>query len=339
MLNEEKKILFTSSTNTGLTEILKKYSTDSVVVMPFPYDLNLLHKKIISNFNVSKIILFESEFWPNLIFSKPKNVQLISLNTSISEKTLKKMRLFRYFSEQLIQRFDLFLAQTDEIKSYLLEFQASNIKVTGNIKLSPENYRLNKVKADDIASKLAKNRLKVVAGSTHEGEEDFIIEALKPLHDMQLIIAPRHPERFDIVSGAFQNQSLNYSIYSHQNNHENSDLVLFDKVGDLYELYSACDIAIVGGSIVFTKGHNFIEPIHANTVSITGENLSNFKELKKIFCSEGPVLTFKAKKELAAIISDLKIESHRNERLLLQKEKLEQCLGNYSVILSALTDE
>ena len=82
-----------------------------------------------------------------------------------------------------------------------------------------------------------------------------------------------------------------------------------------------------------------IEPIHANTVSITGENLSNFKELKKIFCSEGPVLTFKAKKELAAIISDLKIESHRNERLLLQKEKLEQCLGNYSVILSALTDE
>ena len=62
---------------------------------------------------------------------------------------------------------------------------------------------------------------------------------------------------------------------------ENSDLVLFDKVGDLYELYSACDIAIVGGSIIFTKGHNFIEPIHANTVSITGENLSNFKELKE----------------------------------------------------------
>ena len=116
-------------------------------------------------------------------------------------------------------------------------------------------------------------------------------------------------------------------------------IVLFDKVGDLYELYSACDIAIVGGSIIFTKGHNFIEPIHANTVSITGENLSNFKELKKIFCSEGPVMTFKDKKELAGIISDLKIESQRNERLFLQKEKLEEYSGNYSVILSALTDE
>ena len=339
LLNEEKKILFTSSTNTGLTEILNKYSTDSVVVMPFPYDLNFLHQKIISNFNVSKIILFESEFWPNLIFSKPDNVQLISLNTTISEKTLKKMRLFKPFSDQLIKRFDLFLAQTDEIKSNLLEFQASNIKVTGNIKLSPENYRLNEEKANDIASKLAKNRLKVVAGSTHEGEEDFIIEALKSLHDMQLIIAPRHPERFHALSGTFQNQRLNFSIYSHQNNHETSEIVLFDKVGDLYELYSACDIAIVGGSIIFTKGHNFIEPIHANTVSITGENLSNFKELKKIFCSEGPVMTFKDKKELAGIISDLKIESQRNERLFLQKEKLKQHSGNYSVILSALTDE
>ena len=56
------------------------------------------------------------------------------------------MRLFKPFSDQLIRRFDLFLAQTNEIKSYLLEFQASNIKVVGNIKLSPENYRLNEEK-------------------------------------------------------------------------------------------------------------------------------------------------------------------------------------------------
>jgi len=339
LLKQEKKILFTSSTNTGLTEILKKYSTDSVFVTPFPYDLSFLHHKLISNFNVSKIILFESEFWPNLIFSKPKNVQLISLNTSISEKTLKKMRLLRFFSKQFISRFDLFLAQTDEIKSNLLEFHAKNIKVMGNIKLSSENYRLNEGKASEIAGRLSKNRLKVVAGSTHEGEEDFIIESLKSLKDIQLVIAPRHPERFYNVSNSLQNQSLNYSIYSHQNNHEKSDVVLFDKVGDLYELYSTCDIAIVGGSIIFDKGHNFIEPIHANTVSITGEKLSNFKELKKIFCSGGPVKTFKDKEELAAIISDLKIESKRDETLFLQKEKLKQHSGNYSMILAALTDE
>ena len=77
-----------------------------------------------------------------------------------------------------------------------------------------------------------------------------------------------------------------------------ADIILFDRLGDLFELYALADIAIVAGSITYTKGHNFIEPIHAGTLCITGTKLSNFQKLNELLCINGPIETFSTVEEL-----------------------------------------
>ena len=98
-----------------------------------------------------------------------------------------------------------------------------------------------------------------------------------------LIIAPRHPERIDNVKKAFG------SI---------PNVEIFDQVGDLFHLYAVADLAIVAGSIMFNKGHNFMEPVYANTPSITGSKLDNYKELKKELCDTNIFETFSTEQDL-----------------------------------------
>ena len=336
LLSQGKRIIFSSSTNTGLSELITKFSKSDVKILPFPYDLSFLHKKIINNYKVTKIILFESEFWPNLILSASKNIKLISLNTSISASTYKIMKLWMPLSKKLIGRIDLFLAQTDEVKHKLLGLGANNVEVIGNIKLNAENYQIDQIKLSNLTNSLSQIKTKVVAGSTHAGEEEFILEAFKQVTDMQLIIAPRHPERFSRVKKLLEKEGANFALYSEGVDLDTADIILFDRLGDLFELYALADIAIVAGSITYTKGHNFIEPIHAGTLCITGTKLSNFQKLNELLCINGPIETFSTVEELRNLFVKLNNIDLRNEILTRQKAALAKHSGNYSNIISRL---
>ena len=111
-------------------------------------------------------------------------------------------------SKKLIGRIDLFLVQTDEVKHKLLGLGANNVEVIGNIKLNAENYQIDQIKLSNLTNSLSQTKAKVVAGSTHAGEEEFILEAFKQVTDMQLIIAPRHPERFSRVKKLLEKEEI-----------------------------------------------------------------------------------------------------------------------------------
>ncbi len=109
--DQGQNILITSTTNTGLEELSKNFSNSAIEILPFPYDLGFVHKKIISNYKVGKIILFESEFWPNLL-NVAKNLNVVSLNTTISDTSFRRFKMLKAFSRQLFSKIDLFLAQS-----------------------------------------------------------------------------------------------------------------------------------------------------------------------------------------------------------------------------------
>ena len=318
------RVLISTTTNTGRREINQSFKESDIESITFPYDLGFVHKRIIQQYKVKKIVLFESEFWPNLLGSISKDIKVLSLNTSISDKTFMRLKSFKTIANKMIKRIDLFLAQSSNTIDRLKFFGAKNIKLLGNIKINKENYEVNQSKKEKFASNLnSSSTYVIVLGSSHEQEEDFVVRAWKQLPDSKLIIAPRHPERIDNVKKKFG------SI---------SNVEIFDQVGDLFHLYAVADLAIVAGSIVFNKGHNFMEPVYADTPSITGSKLENYKELKKQLCDTKIFETFSTEQDLNYLINKYKDSHYRTNKLDEQKEALAKIAGSYDSVITALNE-
>jgi len=335
-------VLLTSTTNTGRNELEKKFSNSNINFLPFPYDLNHVHKKIINYYKIEKIVLFESEFWPNLL-SLSSDVKIISLNTSISDQSFSRYKATKFFSSFIFSRIDLFLAQSKETINRLNLLGASNTKLLGNMKINPENYITDENKKNKYVKILNPDILNVVLGSSHHGEEEFVMDALKGLN-VNLILAPRHPERVENVLELASSKGFRPIKVSEIENHRQKDfndsntIVVFDEVGELINLYAVVDLAIVAGSIIFSKGHNFMEPIFVNTLCITGAKLNNYKQLKRDLCDTNQIETFETKNQLRALVDKYKDSNTRDKKLLSQKKALEELSGSYEQIIDTLND-
>ena len=339
--DQGQNILITSTTNTGLEELSKNFSNSAIEILPFPYDLGFVHKKIISNYKVGKIILFESEFWPNLL-NVAKNLNVVSLNTTISDTSFRRFKMLKAFSRQLFSKIDLFLAQSRLTIDRLEFFGVKKIKFIGNIKINPENYSVDPNKKNHYQKILGTEKLNVILGSSHEGEEIFVVEALAKM-DINLILAPRHPERVSKVVKELENfglegirmSSLQGEVNTKINNNE---ILVFDEVGDLINLYAAGDLAIVAGSINYTKGHNFMEPVFVNTLSITGSKLDNYRQIKEDLCDTNIIETFSEQHELRSLISKYQNVTIRNEKSSAQNDALKSYSGSYDEIIKFIDE-
>ena len=318
------KVLVSTTTNTGRKEIEQSFGDIAIKSITFPYDLGFAYKKIIDTYRVKKLVLFESEFWPNLLASTPKDIKIMSLNTSISDTSFSRLRSFKSIANNMINRIDLFLAQSQNTIDRLEIFGAKNIRLLGNIKINAENYEVDLNKKAKFALSLgSSSNFKIVLGSSHDQEEEFVLNAWNQMPNSALIIAPRHPERIASVKKMFG------SI---------PNVVIFDQVGDLFHLYAIADLAIVAGSIIFNKGHNFMEPVYANTTSITGSKLDNYKELKKELCDTNIFETFTTEQDLAQLLEKYKDDHYRIKKLNEQKETLQQIAGSYDSVIKALDE-
>ena len=331
------QVVVSSSTNTGRDELEKVFTNSVIKTIVFPYDVPIVYKKIFNQLNVEKVILFESEFWPNLVLSVPESTKLISLNTSISDKSFQRMLMLKNFSEQIFKKFNRFLVQSLRDKERLAAFGVSNINIIGNIKVNSENYVITEEVKEKIIAKLSSNKFTVVLGSSHDGEEDYVINALHDL-DLVLVIAPRHPERINGVKRLLKEKSIGFSLFSELEHGLKGKVIIYDQIGSLFELYAAADLAVVAGSIVFDKGHNFIEPIYAGTPSITGIKLKNYSELKKLLCDKGIIKTFSSQAQLRDLVNAYTNALTRQEYFQNQQTALTDLSGSYDQVVDILNE-
>ena len=269
--NEDIKI--TTVTHTGQAQV-RKYDAD---VRYLPYEMFL-------PFWVKKqrvLVILEAEFW-YMLFAvlRAKGARVILLNARISEKSAKKYLQFAWFYKKMLRHVEIIYAQSEADKNRFLALGAKNIEVIGNIKLAgkikkTKNYQ--KPHAEII-----------VAGSTHETEEESILKAFveyKKQGDSKLIIVPRHPERFESVYKLMREysdkNSLTLSKFSTCQEFK-TDLILIDSMGELNNIYAISDIAIVGGAFKEgIGGHNPLEPAHFGCKIITGKHFHDQRELYK----------------------------------------------------------
>ena len=278
-----EKILITVMTNTGMETAQKKYkNNEKITVIYFPLDSKNKIRKILNKVNIKLLVLIETEIWPNLINEVSKKSKIILLNGRISDKSYKSYLKLKWLLKSLLKKIDTFYMQSDEDVRRIIELGAlkDRTEKKSNLKFSIELKKEKIEILDEIKLKYKIGNKKIfVAGSTHSGEEEFILNSIKKMNSYFTFLVPRHIERCDNIENQLLKFKFNYARWSDDNINDNVDVVLVDKIGVLTTLYQIADISFVGGSLVNIGGHNLLEPLYYKKVPIFGKYMQNAQEI------------------------------------------------------------
>ncbi len=244
------------------------------------------------------LIIIETELWPNMIVAASlKGVNIVSVNARLTQKALQGYLYMRPVMRFLLKRFKLICVQTEDDRNRFLKLGAEpgTIQITGNIKyaISPEAMSLS---ARDL-KKLFPNRHIIIAGSTHQGEEQIVINcllSLKQVFNMPLlIIAPRHLSRAGEVEDLINKAGLHSMKRSSMDVHismDTIDILLLDTIGELADIYSIGDAIFVGGSMVPVGGHNLLEVVIHKKPVIYGQYIDTIKDFVSLLNDNGGIM-------------------------------------------------
>ena len=287
----DSNISLSTTTNTGFGEAKKKY--EDVRFLPFELFLPFWVKKH------KVVVVLEAELWLMLFFSaKLKGAKTILLNARIHDGSYEKYLKLRWFYELIFSYIDIVLAQSEVDKDRLEKLGAKRVEVVGNIKT------FGKIEA---TKEYRKPSLRVITiASTHENEEQMILKNIKFRDGDKILIAPRHPERFDEVEVLAKEFAFRFSksFGRFSTSRFDSDVVLIDAMGELINIYKISDIVILGGSFITDEGgHNPIEPAAFGCTIISGEYIFETKSLYEAveniyFCDYDGIDTLLAQKSL-----------------------------------------
>ena len=274
----ERKVLLSTFTDTGNEMARRCAGADAVIFLPI--DHPLVVRRALSKLEPGVLIVIETEIWPNLLKQAfQRGIPAVLLSGRFSERAFNRYIKFRGFFGTVLRCFAACGMQSAQDADRLARLGADTkrIAVTGNLKQSAPMAGINgPATAEDARAK----RPLLVAGSTHRGEEAILLEVFlvlkKRFPNLQLALAPRHPERFAEVATLLQQCAVSFERKSQLATLSfEHDVLLVDTLGDLPRLYALGDVAFVGGSLVDAGGHNLLEPAHAKKPVLFGPFTGN----------------------------------------------------------------
>ncbi|HYH06922.1 MAG TPA: 3-deoxy-D-manno-octulosonic acid transferase [Thermoanaerobaculia bacterium] len=280
-------IVFTTTTLTGQAQARRLYPDATVTY--FPFDFAFAVRRFLDHHQPRVFATMETEIWPNVTrLARARGLRLILANGRISDRSLPRYRMFRAIVGSVLRKYDRILAreQTDRERFVAIGAPEEVVEISGNVKFDfvPDEAPL------EIASQLEKliaGRCVLVLGSTMEGEDEAFLPELERLlaeHHAFVIIAPRKPERFELVAGLLATSSMRSVRRSEMDDRvAATDVLLLDTFGELAKIYRYAHVAYVGGTLVKTGGHNPIEPAAAGVPVCFGPSMSNFREIAQVF--------------------------------------------------------
>src|SRR3990167_1830327 len=314
-------ITVTTTTPTGAQFIQKKFDTH-VQHIYAPFDLPSIIRRFLQKLRPVKMIIMETELWPNLLLELQRaEIPVMIANARLSEKSFAKYQRAKRFFKPLLQSIKMVAAQSenDGQRFAALGVLPQCIMITGNIKFD-QTIPASVIEQAKILRQHWQARPTWIAASTHSGEETEILAALALIRQQfphtLLIIAPRHPERFQSVADLCK--SNNYTL-ARRSQHEipctKTAIYLADTTGELLLLYAASDVAFVGGSLIPMGGHNLIEPASLGLPIISGPHLHNFTTIRDLLLHQDGLLLVNNAKELAQQVMQLfKNQALRQQR-------------------------
>jgi len=308
----ELPLVMTTVTDTGARLVRERL--DGIVTHRFfPLDLPGAARRVIAAVNPAFFISVETELWPNLLRRlATRGIPVMIANGRISDRSFGRYRLVRPFMRRMLAHVRVFGMQSEEDARRIIVLGAcpERVVVTGNLKNEPSAEWSG---ASELWSRLlglGPGRRVWIAGSTHRGEEDMVLDAhraaCRGVPDLVLVIAPRHPERVSEVIKLVRRSGWPAIRRTELPRRElGNAVIVLDTIGELAQLYSIADVVFVGGSLVPLGGHNMLEPALRMKPVLFGPHTENFREAATSLLAAGGAVTVRDRVELADEICGL----------------------------------
>ena len=266
----------------------------------FPYDFSLVVRRVLKQVRPALIIIVETEIWPNFVrLARDEEIPVVLVNGRISDRSYPRYQWIRPFISPVLQRFSLLCMQTaeDARRLRMLGAPAAVVHVSGNVKFDldiaiPDRPTVARLKKEYL---LPEGELIWVAGSTHAGEEEVIIDVYKQCLNgekpLRLVLVPRHPERCPMVGSMLSQRGIPFvqrsKLAAIHGFLAPGTVLLIDTVGELQRIYKVADLVFVGGSLVPVGGHNILEASALRKPVIFGPHMQNFREISQLLLAAG----------------------------------------------------
>ena len=277
-------IIFSTTTGSGHQLARRLIAPFCDALIYYPVDILPVVKYFHRKIQPDLFILVETDFWPNMLYNLASyKVPMLLLNGRVSDRSMHRYKRFETFFAPLFNTFRLLCMQTDNDadKMRLLGVSGEKIKTVGNLKFGgcDEIESVTQINKNPFPDK----NLVVFAGSTHQGEDEIIIEVFVQLRKtagfpLHLVIAPRKVSRCQNLVELLQHKELSFVKYSAPEPHT-GEVTIIDTIGDLAALYRFADISFIGGSLVAEGGHNPLEAAQYGCPVLFGPYMDDFSEI------------------------------------------------------------
>jgi len=332
------RVLLTHGTATGRAEGAGLLRGGDVQVWQ-PWDSEAAVARFFTHFKPRLGLLLETEVWPNTVAcAQARGVPMALVNARLSDKSLQRAARIAPLSQPAYAGLAAVYAQSDSDAERLRELGATVQGVFGNLKFDATPDAAQQAQGRQWRQALGQPVL-MLASSREGEEEDFLkqivalalstraqaaINTVAGAH-VQVLIVPRHPQRFDEVQALVEKHGLSVARRSAWNGApQTADVWLGDSLGEMALYYAMSDVALLGGSFAPLGGQNLIEAAACGCPVIMGPHTFNFAEVSELAEAAGA----------ARRVVDMD-EAVRSARALLARPTTQQAAADASLRFAA----
>ena len=326
-------VAISTTTRTGQALARERFGANRVFYCPL--DLPWAVRAYLNALKPSLFVLAETEFWPNLLSGCfRRGIPVAVVNARISDRSWSRYRMLRRLWAPFLGQLRKVLAQSelDAERLKAIGCTPERVSVAGNLKFDVRAAW----EADATIQLKARgpNLRLIVAGSTLEGEESALLETWPRLLEadprLALVLAPRHPERFETVAALLDKSGIPWGKRSTWRAEPLSEspkslipgqIVLLDTIGELASVYSLAAVAFVGGSLIPAGGHNPLEPAQFGVPIVMGSHYANFRAITDDLLAHDAILIAESE-NLAIVLLDLLCDRPASQAMGLRAKQV-----------------
>jgi len=303
-------ILLSTTTASGI-QIARERVTEADAIFFFPFDVPFILRRLLCRIRPGLFILAETEIWPNALrLAKKAGARTLLVNGRISERSFPRYRKTRFFWTSVLDNLDRLsmIRVLDGERVIVMGANPVHVFVNGNCKFDQAALAAVLSHADEMRRllELKETDRVFVAGSTHEGEEEAVVQAFLTMRekhpDLILILVPRHIDRVPRVEKILTQRGLpDYILRSrlHPGGRMGKTVVLWDTFGELFKVYAIATLVFCGASLVPKRGQNILEPAAWGKTVLYGPSMEDFMDAKELLESCQAGITVRSAAELA----------------------------------------
>jgi 3-deoxy-D-manno-octulosonic-acid transferase len=314
----EIPLVVTTATPAGRARAAALFEGDADIRF-LPYDTPGSVKRFLARTRATAAIIMETELWPNLLREcERRRIPVLLASARLSAKSVLRYRRFSSLFAGVFSKNLLVAAQSaeDAERFKSIGATADRTLIVGNVKFDAGVDTDILQAGRTLRSAYAGTRPVWIAGSTHAGEEEQLIDAhaalLESTPNAVLLLVPRHRDRFASVAELLARRGVKFAPRSRMVSGAeatqlpgDAPVLLVDTIGELATLYASADVAFVGGSLVGVGGHNLLEPAALGLPVLTGPSYFNGKEIAQLLLARGAALEVQNAQDLAAVLQRL----------------------------------